>query len=180
MIGWILGPTASGKSTICYKVIKNLGDGYKCRVGKIPCWIYNDIMVLGRYDEAGYVLNGLDGVMVSKEEFVEFIDTQQSKYRHIIFEGYKTAFIKKEILDHLINYDLKIYYLKSPLDITTSRSKHRGNGFDKKLTMKRRLNQYVKLNEIISDPYYKDYIVKKDNLNMEQSNRIVDEIVNLL
>jgi len=30
-------------------------------------------------------------------EFVEFIDTQQSKYRHIIFEGYKTAFIKKNI-----------------------------------------------------------------------------------
>jgi hypothetical protein len=180
MILWILGGTASGKSTICYKVIENLGVGYKGKVGNIPYWTFTDILVVGRHIKSGYVLNGLDGVMATQKELMKFIDNQVGKYNHILLEGNKSVFVTKETLDHLMQYDLKLYYLKADLEEMKIRSNIRNNGHDKTMTMPKMFSELTKLNKVIHAPEYKDYLELKENSDMEQSNIIADEIVNVL
>ena len=87
MIVWITGPSASGKSTINYKVVESLGVGYKNINYSVPFYSFNDIISIGRYNQPGKTLNGMDGVMVGKDTFKNFIDIEYPKWRHILMDG---------------------------------------------------------------------------------------------
>ncbi len=187
MIIWITGPSASGKSTINYKIVESLGVGYEKNIGKyffdnknhfIPFYYFNDIMVIGRYANPGKTLNGNDGVMVGKDKFKKFIDVEYSNWRHILIDGSK--FISEKMLDHLLNYNIKIFYLKTPMDEIISRSQKRNNGWDKQNTLQKRENEIIKYNTLFNMPKYKKNIKVRQNLNMEDSKQIVNEIVKTL
>ena len=76
MILWVIGGTASGKSTIFFRVIDKLGDGVKRKIWNIPCYSFNDILMIGRNTKP-QVLNGLDGVNRSQQELMSFIDDKK-------------------------------------------------------------------------------------------------------
>jgi len=178
MIIWITGVSASGKSTVCYKVLDELGIGYKNINDRIPYHSFGDIITVGRYSQAGKTLNGLDGVMVSKDRLQRFIDKQHKSYRHILIEGNK--FLTEEFIDHLLKYELKIFHLNTNLNEVLIRSSKRSNGYDKRITLKERKNQFKKYEELYNKPKYKSYIEVRENLNIKETHKVAKEILELL
>ena len=177
MIVWITGPSASGKSTINYEVVKSLGVGYKNKNHSVPFYSFNDIISIGRYNQPGKTLNGMDGVMVGKDTFKNFIDIEYPKWRHILMDGSK--FVNEDVLDHLSKYNIKIFYLKTPLDKIINRSEKRDNGWDKQNTLRKRENEIEKYDALYNMPKYKELIEIRENLNMKDSNKIVNEILEI-
>lgn len=177
MIVWITGPSASGKSTINYEVVKSLGVGYKNKNHSVPFYSFNDIISIGRYNQPGKTLNGMDGVMVGKDTFKNFIDIEYPKWRHILMDGSK--FVNEDVLDHLSKYNIKIFYLKTPLDKIINRSEKRDNGWDKQNTLRKRENEIEKYDALYNMPKYKELIEIRENSNMEDSNKIVNEILEI-
>ena len=178
MIVWITGSSASGKSTINYKVIENLGVGYKNKKHSVPFYSFDDIIAIGRYVAPGRQLNGTDGIMVGKDKLKKFIDIEYSNWRHILMEGVK--FVNEEMFNHLTQYDLKIFYMNPPMNLILERSKKRGSGWDKKITLQKRQSEREKYNKLINNLKYKKYIEIRENLNMEESNNISKEILDIL
>ena len=177
MIIWITGPSASGKSTINYEVVSRLGVGYKNKKDGIPFYSFYDIMVIGRYSGPGKTLNGTDGVMVGKDRLKKFIDTEYNNWRHILMDG--TKFVREEILDHLFKYDIKIFYLNSPINEIISRSEKRSTGWDKQNNLQKRNKEIEKYEKLFKMPKYIKNIEVRQNLNMEESQKISNEILEL-
>ena len=177
MIVWITGPSASGKSTINYKVVESLGVGYRNKKHSVDFYSFNDIIAIGRYSKPGRTLNGTDGVMVSKDKLKKFIDVEYPNWRHILMDGSK--FVNEEVLDHLLKYNVKIFYLDVPMDKIINRSQKRNNGWDKQNTLRKRENQIKKYDALYNMPKYKELIEIRENLNMEDSNKIVNEILEI-
>ena len=177
MIIWITGPSASGKSTINYKVVEGLGVGYKNKKHSVPFYSFDDIIAIGRYSKPGRTLNGTDGVMVGKNKLKKFIDMEYSNWRHMLMDGSK--FVNEEILDHLLNYNTKIFYLNTPMNKIISRSQKRNNGWDKQNTLQKREKEIKKYDTLFHMPKYKKNIEVRQNLNMEDSKQIVNEILKI-
>ena len=177
MIAWITGPSASCKSTINYKVLEGLGAGYKNKKHSVPFYSFNDIIAIGRYNTPGRQLNGTDGIMVGKDKLKKFIDIEYSNWRHMLMDGVK--FVNEEIFDYLIQYDLKIFYINPPMHLILERSKKRNNGWDKKITIRKRQSEKEKYNKLIYNPKYKKYIEIRKYLNMKESSDIAKEILNI-
>ena len=177
MIIWITGPSASGKSTINYKVIEGLGAGYKNKKHFVPFYSFDDIIAIGRYITPGKQLNGTDGIMVGKDKLKNFIDIEYSNWRHMLIDGNK--FVNEEIFDYLTQYDLKIFYINPPMHLILERSKKRNNGWDKKITIRKRQSEREKYNKLMHDAKYKKYIEIRENLNMKESDNIAKEILNI-
>ena len=179
MIIWITGISASGKSTMYYKVLSRLGVGYKNMNDCIPFYTFNDIITIGRYSQSGKTLNGTDGVMVSKDRFKRFIDTEYQNYRHILIEGNK--FTTEEVLDHLLKYDLKVFHLTASLEETLVRSRKRNTGFDNnKITLQFSKNHIKRYERLYNKTKYKKNIEIRPNLNIKDSNNTADEIFRIL
>ena len=177
MIIWITGPSASGKSTINYKVVEGLGVGYKNKKHSVPFYSFDDIIAIGRYITPGKQLNGTDGIMVGKDKLKNFIDIEYSNWRHMLMDGNK--FVNEEIFDYLTQYDLKIFYINPPMHLILERSKKRNNGWDKKITIRKRQSEREKYNKLMHDAKYKKYIEIRENLNMKESDNIAKEILNI-
>jgi cytidylate kinase len=177
MIVWITGPSASGKSTINFKVVEELGVGYKNKKHSVDFYEFNDIIIIGRYSNSGRTLNGTDGVMVGKDKLKKFIDIEYLNWRHILMDGSK--FVNEEILDHLLNYNTKIFYLNAPMDKIISRSQERNNGWDKQNTLQKREKEIKKYDTLFNMPKYIKNIEVRQNLNMEDSKKISNEILKL-
>ena len=94
--------------------------------------------------------------------------------------GMKIVNFVWQILGYMKPNRLQIYYLNPPIDIVVPRSNERGNGHDKKMTRKKRLSEIERYDTLMDDPKYKDYIEVRANLNMDASNQISDEIINIL
>jgi len=178
MLIWITGISASGKSTMYYKVLSRLGVGYKNINDWIPFYSFNDIATVGRYAHSGKTLNGTDGVMVSKDRFKRFLDTEYQNHRHILIEGDK--FVTEGLLDHLLQYDLKIFYLDTPLEKTLARSKNRNNGYDNYITVQFRMNQTIRYEKLYNKTKYEKIIEIRPNLNIKDSSNTAEEIIRIL
>lgn len=178
MIIWIVGCSASGKSTINYSVVKGLGVGYRNKKHSISFYSFNDIIAVGRYARPGRLLNGTDGIMEGKEKLKKFIRLEYKNWRHILLEG--TKFVNEEMFNFVIQYDLKIFYINPPIHIILERSKERNNAWDNNITWKKRLSEKKKYDKIVNNEKYKKYIEVRENLNMEQSKNISNEIIKIM
>ena len=178
MIIWLIGPSASGKSTINYKVVERLGPGYKNKKHSIPFYSFDDIITIGRYHTSGRELNGTDGVMAGKDKVKKFFDIEYSKWRHMFIDG--TKFVTEDMFDHLIKYNFKVFYLSVPTKLILERSQKRNNGWDQKNTDKKRILEQSKYDIILNNPKYKKHIEIRENLNMEDSDNITKEILDIL
>jgi len=86
----------------------------------------------------------------------------------------------EEMFNFVIQYDLKIFYINPPTHIILERSKERNNAWDNITTWKKRLSEKKKYDKIVNNEKYKKYIEVRENLNMEQSKNISNEIIKIM
>ena len=65
------------------------------------------------------------------------------------------------------------------MDKIINRSQKRNNGWDKQNNLRKRENQIKKYDALYNMPKYKELIEIRENLNMEDSNKIVNEILEI-
>ena len=66
------------------------------------------------------------------------------------------------------------------MELILERSQKRGNGWDKKITLQKRQSEKEKYNKLVNNPKYKKNIEIRENLNMEESDNIAKEILDIL
>ena len=74
---------------------------------------------------------------------------------------------------------MKIYYLNPPIEEMKRRSMMRGNGHDKKMTEKKWNNELDRYEKLLNHPVLKDYVETRENLNINQSNKIFNANFNI-
>ena len=181
---WLAGSSATGKSTVLKNVFNSLGTPklHRCKSEKyaynIRCYCIENTLTVGK--EIGLTLAGLDGTMIGIEKFNNFLKTEYSNWSHIILDGNK--FIDRELMHrHLIDgkFEYKVYYFCPPLEEILIRSEKRNNGndirFARNINLRKR--QIEKYENIYQNEEYKKNIFKRENLNMEESNKITEEIL---
>tara|TARA_R100001015_G_C4624276_1_gene182385 strand:+ start:857 stop:1426 length:570 start_codon:yes stop_codon:yes gene_type:complete len=184
MIIWLCGVSASGKSTALKNIFEDLGTPYliRCKSEEheynIRCYRKGKILTVGR--KIGHVTAGLDGVMFGIEKFKNFLKVEYSNWDHIILDGNK--FIDREIMHQYLldqNFEYKVYYFCPPLEELVKRSKIRNNGNDTRFlkNIKLREKHIEKYENIFQNEKYSKNMSRITNLNMEESNKITEEIL---
>ena len=82
------------------------------------------------------------------------------------------------------NYDFKLYYICPPIDKILERANNRNNGVDKKFVIDAKIPHQYKQHEnyesIFSEEKYNKNVIRKQNLDLDESEQIVKEILCIL
>lgn len=188
MIISLIGSPAVGKSNI----IKTLFfTSQWTKYGKPPkliepkplfkCTEYNDylyngnrVLLLGQYSEGEF--SGTDSwsySVLAKGSFESFIDEQSKAYDKIIFEGDRLT-SKVEWLTE--NYDTKVFMLTITPEEEQARQDARGNLQNKSWIAGRN----SQMTNLLNNFFLREHITVMPNNTLEEQNKIITEIIEVL
>ena len=164
------GVPATGKTTLIRNLKIKLGKKSSFKFGKLRGECYENIFILGIYDEK--LFSGTDRLSMAVQpdavDFMKYLKKQNKKY-YVIFEG--DRLFNSSIIEEIKKYsELKIYMITAFKDITTQRHIDRKDDQSKKFIKGR----YTKLNNIYNK--YINEIETLSNNNEDELKTNVDKI----
>ena len=176
MIIGIIAPPAHGKSSLLTSIINDLPGAPEFTEPQklFRCTKYDDILCLGQHDSTEH--SGLDAwsySILGKGVFENFITEQVKAYRHILWEGDRIA-SKCEYMTE--NFITRIFMLSITKEQEKIRQDARGNKQNKQWIAGR----HTQLERYLTNFYLREHITVMPNNNLEEQNKIKNEIIKLL
>ena len=175
MIIPIIGIPASGKSSLLKSIMQSFGTPERMIIDRdYKCTKFNDILVLGQYEEATF--SGTDSwrySTIATGVFEKFINQQYKSYRHIIFEGDRLTSKVTYLAD---NFDTRVFLLNINADEENQRQTSRGN----KQSPKWLQSRHSQMSNLQNEARLQECLVCRENNTLADANIIKEEILSLL
>ena len=174
------GETATGKTTLIFKLMSMADDWKVCKPQKLLDALYSEKLrtyILGKYEKDGNVFQGTDRLsMAVQPDAVRFIDDlrQNAEKVNVIFEGdrlFNGKFLE-HIADNVLEENFKVLVLRASHDEKEKRHVDRKDDQDDKFKNSRE----TKISNICSSLVLMGYIETMVNETYDDQTKIINTI----